>query len=136
MDLQAIKDFRNQNSHYIRHLGMVIETLELGYAKVTKTVTEADLNSIFLPHGGVYISMADTACASAAAAHGFEAVTLSNSYNYFRSSQVGDVLTAEAWETKAGKTICVYEVTDRDQNGRLLGSGTFTFYLLKKELKI
>ena len=136
MDFQLIKDFRNQNSPYTRQLDIIIETIELGYARVTKTVTETDLNSIGLPHGGVYISMADTACASAAASHGFQAVTLSNSYNYFRSARVGDRLTAEARETKYGKTICVSEATVRDQDNHLLGTGTFTFYLLNQNLEI
>ena len=80
--------------------------------------------------------MADTACASAAAAHGFEAVTLSNSYNYFRSAAPGDMLTAVATEVKTGRTLCLYDVRITDQNETLLGTGTFTFYQLEQTIDI
>ena len=78
--------------------------------------------------------MADTACGSAAASLGFRAVTLNANYNYFRSARVGDHLTAEAREAKSGRNICVYEVTVHDQDNRLLGTGTFTFYQLDQAL--
>lgn len=133
MDLQSIKDFRNRNNPFAQRMGIVIEELDFGRAKVRKTVTEDDLNPIQLAHGGVYFSMADTACAAATASRGFRAVTLNANFNYFRSTKVGDVLTTEAREAKIGKTICVYEVTTQDQSGHLLGSGTFTFYLLEQK---
>ena len=136
MDLQFLKEFRNRHNPFARQLGIIIEEISPGHAKVTKTVTAEDLNPLQLAHGGVYCSMADTACGSAAASHGFQAVTLSANYNYFRSAQVGDFLTAEARESKSGRTICVYEVTITDQDGQLLGSGTFTFYLLDKKLEV
>ena len=131
-------DITTDNTHnpYAHRLGIFVEEIGPGYARVTKTITPEDLNPLNFAHGGVYFSMADTACGSAMASHGHMAVTVNASYNYFRSAVPGDTLTAVATEVKSGKTICVYEVTVRDQNGRLLGSGTFTFYLLKKELKI
>lgn len=134
MDLQAIKDFRNRENHFAQRLGIRIEDIAPGSAVVTKTVTEEDLNPIHRAHGGVYFSMADTAAGTAAASHGFQAVTLSANYNYFRSARVGDRLTARARETKSGRTVSVYDVEITDQCGKLLGSGTFTFYILDKPL--
>ena len=51
-------------------------------------------------------------------------------------AKAGDVLTAEAREAKHGGTVCVFDIRITDQDGNLDGTGTFTFYNLKKPLKI
>lgn len=136
MDFQKLKDFRNTHNPYALRLGMTLEELSPGYARVVKTVTAEDLNPLGRAHGGVYFSMADNASGSAMAAHGYMAVTVDASYHFFRSANAGDVLTAEASEVKSGKTICVYDVRITDQNGVLLGTGTFTFFRLEQELAL
>ena len=68
-------------------------------------------------HGGRYFSLADTACGSAMASHGYYAVTVNASYNFLPQRQAGDHLVAEARETKPGRTLCFYEVEIRDQAG-------------------
>ena len=107
-----------------------------GYAKVVKTVTEDDLNPVDVAHGGLFFSMADNAAGSAMAAYGEQAVTLNAQYNFMRAAKAGDVLTAEAREAKHGGTVCVFDIRITDQDGNLDGTGTFTFYNLKKPLKI
>ncbi|MDO4316040.1 MAG: PaaI family thioesterase [Oscillospiraceae bacterium] len=134
MDFQKLADFRNTHNPFARRLGIVVEEIGPGRARVTKTVTAEDLNPVGRAHGGVYFSMADTACGSAMASHGHMAVTVNASYNYFRSANAGDILTAEAAEVKSGKTICVYDVRITDQNGTLLGTGSFTFYRLEQTI--
>ncbi len=135
MNFQKMLEFRNANNPAVTRLGIFVRELSPGYARVTKTVEAEDMNPLGVPHGGIYFSMADTACGSAVAAtYGRMAVTMSANYNFFRSGALGDTLTAEAREVKAGKTICVYEARITDQDGALLGSGTFTFYLLEKEI--
>ncbi|MDD5932104.1 MAG: PaaI family thioesterase [Oscillospiraceae bacterium] len=134
MDLQKIKDYRNQFSPYCRKNGIYLEELAQGYAKVTKAVAEDDLNPLGFAHGGVYFAVADTACGNAVASHGYMAVTVSGDYNFMRSAKVGDTIVAEAREIKAGKTLCVLECTVKDQEGTLLGKGTFTFFLLDQKI--
>ena len=107
-----------------------------GYARVTKTVEPEDCNPIGKTHGGVYFSMADTACGSAAASYGYLAVTVSSQYNFLRSAVPGDTLTAQAREVKRGKTICVFDVRITDQQEKLLGTGSFTFYLLDQKTDV
>ena len=97
---EKIKESRNTLSPFCQRLGIVVEELREGYARVTKTVGPEDLNPVGVPHGGVYFSMADTASGSAMASHGYLAVTVNADYNFLRSAQLGDVLTAEAQESK------------------------------------
>ena len=134
MDYQKMVEFRNTHNPYAQRLGLFVEEIGAGCARVTKTITPEDLNPLNFAHGGVYFSMADNACGSAMASHGYMAVTVNASYNYFRSAKVGDKLTAEAREVKSGKTLCVYDVRITDQNDTLLGTGTFTFYRLEQEI--
>ena len=136
MDLQKILEYRNSRNRFCRRLGIVITELSPGYAKVVKTVEEADLNPVDIAHGGLYFSMADNAAGSAMAAYGEKAVTLNAQYNFMHPAKLGDALTAVARESKHGGTVCVYDIQITDQNDRLVGTGTFTFYNLKQPLDI
>lgn len=136
MDYQKIKDFRNNRSRFAQRLGIVVEQVGSGYARAVKTITEEDLNPLARAHGGVLFAVADTACGSAAASYGYQSVTLNASYSFLWGGSAGDVVTAEAKEIKHGKTVSVYEALVTNQNGRLLGSATMTFYTLDKPLDL
>lgn len=136
LDFEKIVEYRNKHNRFARKLGIVVESVGPGTARVVKTVQEDDLNPIGWAHGGVYFTMADSAAGSAMVAKGFAAVTLNASYNFFRGAAVGDTLTAEATEVKTGKTICVFDVRVTDQRGTLLGTGTFTFFQTAEPIQI
>lgn len=135
MDYEQMRAFRNGNNPYAKKMGIQVAEIGPGYARVVKTLEESDLNPVGVAHGGVFFSLADTATGSAMASHGYYAVTVSASYNYFRSGKAGDVITAEAREVKGGKTLCVFDVALTDQDGRLVGNGSFTYYNLGKEIQ-
>ena len=136
MNYQQMADYRNSHNPYVQRQGIFVEEIGPGYARVTKTVVPEDANPLGVPHGGIYFTMADTACGSAMASYGYKAVTMNAGYNFFRSANVGDRLTAEAREVKHGQTVCVFEVRITEQSGTLLGTGTFTFYSLSEKLEI
>lgn len=127
MDYQKLLEYRNQKNHFCRKLGIQMVEIRPGYARAEKVVAEDDLNPLGFAHGGLYYTMADNACGSAAAAHGILMVTSSGNYHYFRSAKAGDHLIAEATEIKYGQTLAVYDVRITDQNHTLLGCGIFTF---------
>jgi acyl-CoA thioesterase len=136
MDFRKMADYRNRNNPYAAKLGIFVEEIGPGYARVTKTVREDDLNPVGVAHGGCYFSMADTASGSAMASQGYAAVTVSANYNFLRSAKIGDTITAESRAVKTGRTISVFNVQLSDQDGVLLGTGTFTFYKLERKLEI
>ena len=136
MDLKKILDSRNANNPYAALLGIRVEEIGPGTARATLHLEDRLLNPVGVPHGGVYFSLADTACGSAMASHGYYAVTVSTSYEFLRSGRPGDTLTAVASEIKAGRTICVFDVRITNQEGTLLGTGTFTFYKLDREIEL
>lgn len=136
MDLKELAKSRNTKNAFCNRLGIQIRDIALGRAVVVKTVGPEDVNPLGIPHGGVYFSMADTACGTAMATHGYAAVTMDANYHFLKSAAIGDTLMAESFEVRSGRTIGVYDVRITNQDGTLLGTGTFTFYRLDQKLTI
>ena len=63
-------------------------------------------------------------------------MTVNANYNYLRSAKPGDTLIAEGTECKIGKSICVYDVRVTNQDGALIGTGSFTYYLLDRKIEL
>lgn len=135
MDYEQIRAFRNEKNRFGRRLGIYVEELRPGYARVVKTVTEEDLNPLRVPHGGVYFTLADTACGSAMAAYGTMAVTVNCSFSFLKSARAGDKLTAEVRELPGGRSICVLEARVTGEAGELFAVGTFTFRRLDQKIE-
>lgn len=135
MDCEQLRAFRNEKNSFGKRMGIYVEDLRPGYARVVKTVTEEDLNPVRVPHGGVYFSMADTACGSAMVAYGTMAVTINCSFSFLKSARVGDRLTAEAHELQSGRTVCALEARVTGEAGELLAAGTFTFRRMDRNLE-
>ena len=132
MDYERPRAFRNERNPFPRRLGIYVEELRPGYARAVKTVTEEDLNPIQVTHGGVYYTLADTACGSVMAAYGTMAVTINSAFSFLKSAQAGERLTAEARELPGGRSVCVLEVRVTGGEGELFATGTFTFRRLDK----
>ena len=135
MDCEQLRVFRNEKNSFGKRLGICVEELRPGYARAVKTVTEEDLNPVQVPHGGVYFSLADTACGSAIVAYGTMAVTINCSFSFLKSAKVGDRLTAEARELQSGRTVCVLEARVTGEAGDLLAVGTFTFRRMDRSIE-
>lgn len=129
MDFEKLRQYRNKNNAFAKKLGICVEEIGPGYARATKTVLDDETNPAQTTHGGVYFTLADVVSGAASSSHGFISATVSADYHYLRSCHAGDTLTAVAREIKKGRTLCVYEVKITDQNGILLGNGTFTYFI-------
>lgn len=136
MDYEKLREYRNRCNPFSTRLGIYVEELRPGYARAVKTVTEEDLNPVQVPHGGVYFSLADTACGSAMVAYGTVAVTINCSFSFLKSAQVGDKLTAEARELQGGRRVCVLEARVTGEAGELFAVGTFTFRRMEKKIEL
>ncbi|OOZ36294.1 hotdog fold thioesterase [Solemya velesiana gill symbiont] len=83
-----------REDHYARLLGMELEAVEEGYARVGMTVTSDMLNSVGITHAGVTFGMADFAFAVASNSHGTVAVALTAQISYPAVNKEGDRLIA------------------------------------------
>ena len=82
----------------------VIESKE-GYCKLKMVVRKEMANGFLIAHGGISFSLADSAIAFAANAHGRHAVSLNTSIRHLKPVLVGDTLIAEAKVTNLSHKI-------------------------------
>ena len=99
-------------------LGMTLDAIRPGYARMRMRVREDMLNGHGTCHGGFIFMLADSAFAFACNSHNFNTVGAGCTIDYLAPGRVGDVLVADAVEQAlAGKT-GVYDVVVTDQDGR------------------
>ena len=99
-------------------LGMTLDAIRPGYARMRMRVREDMLNGHGTCHGGYIFMLADSAFAFACNSHNLNTVGAGCTIEYLAPGRAGDVLVAEAVEQAlAGKT-GVYDVVVTDQDGR------------------
>jgi acyl-CoA thioesterase len=99
-------------------LGMLLDEIRPGYARMTMPVRADMLNGHQSCHGGYIFMLADSAFAFACNSHNHNTVGAGCSIDYLAPGREGDVLTAEATEQAlAGKT-GVYDIKVINQEGR------------------
>jgi acyl-CoA thioesterase len=101
-------------------LGITLEAIAPGYARMAMRVRPDMLNGHATCHGGFIFMLADSAFAFACNSHNFNTVGAGCTIDYLAPGRAGDLLVAEATEQAlAGKT-GVYDVTVKDDSGRTL----------------
>ncbi|QJE00542.1 hydroxyphenylacetyl-CoA thioesterase PaaI [Massilia forsythiae] len=103
-----------------RALGMTLDAIRPGYARMSMPVRADMLNGHGSCHGGYIFMLADSAFAFACNSHNANTVGAGCSIDYLAPGREGDLLSAEAVEQAlAGKT-GVYDVTVRNGEGRAI----------------
>ena len=114
---------------YYQLLGMKVEVMGDGYARLVMPVEEKLLQIYGGVHGGATASLADSAVAVAlisASAEDEKAYTVELKLNYLAPVSEGR-LTAEARLFHRGRTIAAGEVDVRNGEGRLIAKGIATY---------
>lgn len=99
-------------------LGMSLDEIRPGYARMTMTVRADMLNGHQTCHGGFIFALADSAFAFACNSHNRVTVAQGAAIEFLYPGREGDVLTAEACEVALGKRTGVYDITVSNQQGR------------------
>jgi acyl-CoA thioesterase len=101
-------------------LGMKLDAIRPGYARMSMRVRADMLNGHQTCHGGFIFMLADSAFAFACNSHNFNTVGAGCTIDYLAPGREGDLLVAEAVEQAlAGKT-GVYDVTVKNEEGRTI----------------
>lgn len=101
-----------------RNLGMKLEEIRPGYARMSMTVRDDMLNGHASCHGGYIFMLADSAFAFACNSHNVNTVGAGCTIDYLAPGRPGDVLVAEAVEQALQGKTGVYDVSVTDQDGR------------------
>ncbi|CAJ0702018.1 Acyl-coenzyme A thioesterase PaaI [Ralstonia mannitolilytica] len=103
-----------------RWLGMRLEAVGPGYARLSMAVRPEFLNGHRTCHGGLIFTLADSAFAFACNSHNHNTVAAGCSVEFLRPAQGGDVLTAEAAEQVLSGRHGVYDVRVSNQNDEVV----------------
>ncbi len=101
-------------------LGMRLEEVLPGHARLSMTITEAMTNGHGICHGGFIFALADSASAFAANPRGEAAVAQHASITFVRPARVGEVLVADAAERMHAGRSGIYDVRVSTAGGELI----------------
>ena len=103
-----------------RGLGMKIEAMGPGYARLSMAVRPDMLNGLKICHGGFITTLADSAFAFACNSTNELTVAAGIVVDFVAPAKAGDLLTAEAREVALAGRTGIYDVTVVDQDGRTI----------------
>lgn len=101
-------------------LGIVLEEIRPGYARMRMNVREDMVNGHAICHGGFVFSLADTAFAYACNSYDRTTVAASAAIEFLASAYSDDVLTAVAEEQVRGARLGVYDIVVTNQHNQRL----------------
>lgn len=112
-----------------RHLGIVVEEVAEGYARVSLKILPEHMNAVDRAHGGaVYVAL-DQALAVAANSRGVPAVTLDINVHYHTGAPGGSTIVAEAKPIDLKRKVSVWKVEARTrEDGTLIATAVATAY--------
>jgi acyl-CoA thioesterase len=93
-----------------RGLGMTIDHVAAGQARISMRVRSEMVNGHGLCHGGFIFALADSAMAFAANSHGERAVAQHAGVTFVRPGRLGETLVAEAEERSRSGRSGIYDV--------------------------
>ena len=99
-------------------LGMRINEVRQGYARLSMPVRGDMVNGHHICHGGLIFTLADTAFAYACNSYNKNTVASACHIDFLAPGKEGDTLAAEAVEMSASGRTGVYDVTVRDSAGK------------------
>ncbi|GAA3022712.1 hydroxyphenylacetyl-CoA thioesterase PaaI [Streptosporangium longisporum] len=103
-----------------RSLGIVIEEITTGRARLRMRVSEDMMNGHGIAHGGYLFLLADAAFSYACNTHGPVTLAHSAQVTFLRPAAAGDQLVAEAVERVRHGRGGVYDVTVRRASGEVV----------------
>jgi acyl-CoA thioesterase len=101
-------------------LGITLEEIRPGYARMRMTVRADMVNGHDVAHGGLIFALADSTFAFACNSHNHVAVAQGATIEFLAPGRLGDVLTAEGRERHAAGRTGVYDIAVTSQDGRTI----------------
>ncbi len=117
---KAIGSKMLESDNASKHLGIAIEEVRLGYARLSMAVTQSHVNGHKVAHGGLIFTLADSAFALACNSYNQNALAQHCTITFTAPGQLGDQLMAEAIERHNAGRSGIYDVKVTNQNADLI----------------
>lgn len=109
-----------------RYLGIELVELDEGYAKVSLKFKPEFLNFVGTIHGGIIVTLADSAFGYAVNSQHFPTVAAQFNTHFLNPAYSGTDLTAECRVVKAGKRAIMAEIRVETSDGTIIARATGT----------
>jgi len=116
-----------EKTPFYRLLGIQLNAIGPGYAEATVTVREDHTNPLGLVHGGVLLSLGDSAMGNAIRSLGIMAVTADCTNSFMSAAPLNEKIVASGRVIKAGKNL-IFAEARITAGEKLLGDTRGTFY--------
>lgn len=117
---ERVRDLMFAEDKAARELGIRIEAIGPGRARLSMQVQDNMTNGHHICHGGFIFTLADTAFAYSCNSYNQRCVAAGANIDFIAAALVNDSLIAEAVEVSRGKRSGVYDVKVTRQNGDLI----------------
>ena len=120
----------NQPHQFSYENGMLVTHAEPGLVRGELTVSENSVNPHGMVHGGALTTLADTVAGCCACSKGGHCVTSNCTMEFLRPAY-GKKIFCEATPKKMGRSLSTIQVTLTNDEGSVVATGTFTFFMLE-----
>lgn len=124
---------RITNDPYAKFLGMTVDEIAEGYAKVSMDVTDNMMNIHGTANGGVIFSLADAAFAIASNTYEQQAVGINVNMNFIAAGFLNNRLIAVAKEVSKNSKIGFYNMEVRNEQDQLIATADGMVYRKTKK---
>lgn len=107
-------------------LGMRLEELSPGYARVSMTVKPEHQNFNGMTFGGIIMALADQAFAYGSNSLALPSVATQFNLHFISGPKVGEEIVAECRVLKSGRRVGISEITVSTREGKLIARATGT----------
>ena len=133
---KRIVDRMFNNDSFSQWLGIERVQDGAGISVLRMVVRKEMLNGFGVAHGGITYSLADSALAFAANAHGIQSMSIETSISHTKKVLEGDVLTAKTKEISLTKRVGIYQIDITNQNKGIVALFKGTVYRTGKEWEV
>lgn len=119
---------------FAKFLGLEVLELENKFCRARIPFKKELINYYGFTHGGALYSMADIIAGTVANMSGKLCSTVEGNMNYLERAISKDYIYVEAKRVRGGNHLIVIKVKVKNDEGKLLDDGSFTFYRSDKDL--
>lgn len=123
-----------KNDQASQALGMTLDAVSPGYARMSMKIRQHMLNGHEICHGGLIFTLADSTFAFACNTYNFVTVASGADVEFLAPGKLNDVLTAEAREQAKSNRLGTYDVTVTNQEGERIALFRGRSYSTRKQI--
>ena len=121
-------------NEYNKFLGFEMMELNVNYSKSRMKVKDQIQNNYGSVHGGALLAFVDACAGTTASMCGYYVTTVSSHLNFLLPAAKTEYIYCECLKLKTGRHISVFDIRVTDDEGNLLDSGEFSFFISKEEV--